>query len=71
MKLFRLEKVLATEVIAKQRWKAVRLKQKFDRNRLIKIKFIYKGLVHDFGQKIKQIYKKRATLWAPKHYSDI
>jgi hypothetical protein len=29
----RLEKVLATEVMAKQRWKAIRLKQKFDRNR--------------------------------------
>ena len=51
MKMFRLEKVLATEVIAKQRWKAVRLKQKFDRNRLIKIKFIYKGLVHDSDKK--------------------
>ncbi len=31
--LRRLEKVLATEVMAKQRWKAIRLKQKFDRNR--------------------------------------
>ena len=29
----RLERVLATQVMAKQRWKAVKMKQKFDRQR--------------------------------------
>jgi hypothetical protein len=74
--LRRLEKVLATEVMAKQRWKAIRLKQKFDRNRsqstatTLECKRFFKGIVQRILRGVNNKLKYSEQLnWRPARFS--